>query len=721
MQLARRTAPVPFWIGRSIFAVLVFFGLVLPALAGVLTREQLAQRFPPPLLVGEQHAALPVWPVFQAGPKGPELVAQAFETADIEPVSGYGGKPLNLLVVVDREGKFLDVALLVHNEPIFMSAKGTATLNEFAEQYKGLTLDHEVQVLSPKAQRSQTDKVATLHGVTAGTVSALAIDKSIMEAAAQVAQARLQAGLQAQPGAPNAPRKAAAPRGANDRYERTGWNALVAARLVQNMAHSNREIEARFKGSASAGTDAEGTLRPEGLGLDLWVALLGLPQAGRNLLDAAGWHEVRALRESGVQAFLVFDNGRYALAGDAGQAGARSATLAVRQAGSEFRLHELKYEHGLLMTGQRSGVGAGATARLFRTEPAARLDIGAPMEFVLRATRVAGGPEQPPSVVAFDHRFEIPRLAEFLPVRETPRWVGIWKQRWLDLSLVALGLLVLSMALARQGWLSATPARLARFRIGYLLFTLVYVGWVAQGQLTVVNLTSLIEAVVGGHSADFLLSDPIAVLLWAFVGVSLFVWGRGTFCGWLCPFGAMQELLSLVTKKLGLKSRHLHTRLDAALKRVKYAVLGLIVAAAFFSAPLTQGLVEIEPFKTSISMSFQREWPYVLWALLCLGASVFVYRGYCRYLCPLGAGLALFDRVRLLSWIPRRAECGTPCQTCRHRCEYQAIAPKGQVDYAECFQCLDCVSIHQDNKRCMPLVLERKGRVIPLRPVAVLV
>jgi polyferredoxin len=75
--------------------------------------------------------------------------------------------------------------------------------------------------------------------------------------------------------------------------------------------------------------------------------------------------------------------------------------------------------------------------------------------------------------------------------------------------------------------------------------------------------------------------------------------------------------------------------------------------------------------------------------------------------------------VGLPAWIPRRAECGTPCQTCRHRCEYQAIATSGTVDYAECFQCLDCVAIHQDAKRCMPLIREHKRRVIPLRPVPV--
>ena len=684
-------------------------GLVGPGQAGVLTREKLVELFPAPLIVGERYAALPVWPIFQSGPAGPVALAHAFETADIEPVSGYGGKPLNLLVVVDRDGKFLDVRLLGHTEPIFMSPKGTATLNAFAEQYKALSLNHSIQILSPKAQRVQTDSTATLHGVTAGTVSALAIDKSIMEAAAQVAQARLDD--------PNPRRTAAPPRGPNDRYERTGWNALVTSRLIQNFTLTNREVEARFRGTPAAGGDAEGTLRPDGLGVDLWIALLGLPQAGRNLLDAAGWQQVRSLRETGAQVLVLFDNSRYPLAHAANRQGSRGLGLALQQNGKPVELNELAYAHGLLLTGQRSGVGTNATPRFFQTPPGSAFDIAQPFTLRLQPARRSGDVAQSPTRAEFQHNFSIPNVSAYLPVRETPQWLKTWELRRLDLMILVAALLVLTVALARQAWLSAKPGRLASFRIAYLVFTLGWIGFAAQGQLTIVNLTSLLEALIAGRSADFLLADPMAVVLWAFVGITLFVWGRGTFCGWLCPFGAFQELLSLITKRLGLKPRHLHTRLDAMLKRIKFAALALIIGAACVSATWTARLVEVEPFKTSVSMSFERDWPYVAWAVVCLVATVLVYRGYCRYLCPLGAALALLDRLRLPAWIPRRAECGTPCQTCRHRCEYQAIATSGTVDYAECFQCLDCVGIHQDAKRCMPLIREHKRHVIPLRPV----
>ncbi|HYP33685.1 MAG TPA: 4Fe-4S binding protein, partial [Burkholderiaceae bacterium] len=128
-------------------------------------------------------------------------------------------------------------------------------------------------------------------------------------------------------------------------------------------------------------------------------------------------------------------------------------------------------------------------------------------------------------------------------------------------------------------------------------------------------------------------------------------------------------------------------------------------------------LAEVEPFKTAIVLKFAREWPFVVYALTVLSAGLFVERFFCRYLCPLGAGLAVLGRLRRFDWIARRAECGTPCQTCRHRCDYEAIAPDGRVDYDECFQCLECVAIHDSDERCAPLIQGRRQRTIRIRPL----
>ena len=105
-----------------LFIICIFALLPQIAEAGTLTRAQLQQQLGDSLNVGEQLTALPVWPVFhknQTAEGRNALYAYVFETIDIEPVAGYGGKPINILVVMNAAGKFLDVRLLSHNEPIF--------------------------------------------------------------------------------------------------------------------------------------------------------------------------------------------------------------------------------------------------------------------------------------------------------------------------------------------------------------------------------------------------------------------------------------------------------------------------------------------------------------------------------------------------------------------------------------------------------------------------
>lgn len=137
-------------------------------------------------------------------------------------------------------------------------------------------------------------------------------------------------------------------------------------------------------------------------------------------------------------------------------------------------------------------------------------------------------------------------------------------------------------------------------------------------------------------------------------------------------------------------------------------ILAALVAAAALAPQLAEKGVEIEPFKTAITVGFDRAPWFVAYAVALIVASLFVYKFFCRYLCPLGAFMTLGGKLRLWGWLPRRAECGTPCQSCRHRCQYDAIAPTGEIRYDDCFQCLDCVGIYHDEARCAPLLLVRR-------------
>jgi NosR/NirI family transcriptional regulator, nitrous oxide reductase regulator len=729
---------------RSLLGPLLLLGLLLllaPISANAqiasLDREALQKLLPNGLLAGELDPLLPIRPVFERVDARLILRGYAFETIHFESARGYSGKPINLLVTLASDGSFLGVHLLSHHEPIFTDARGTKLLADFARQYEGLTYRHNTQIVGAKEASQRNANTANLSGISTGTVSARAIDRNIIQAAIQVARQRLDADSQNKSSGTRAT--------VDERYHKMPWEELLSAQWIQSLQLTNAQLEARFAGTPAAGLDSAARVQPQDLAVSVWLAPLSQAQVGRNLLDEKGWAQVRSIAETGQQVWLAIERGRLVFSDSERQRIQTAAVTTARvqlllsQAGRAYELRELDFEHSVRLPSDLATATPRANVRLFRTIDADTfdpqslnpkvLDANAPMELSIATYRRYGADAL--QRVRADWTLTFPKrvplagdVASTVPTgRGSPHqaWWPAWRERAIELTVLALALTMLSVALARPLWLSASAQRLRYFRIAFLLFTLGFIGWYAQAQLSIVNLTSIVEALRRGENLDFLLYDPLTISLWSFVLLTLLVWGRGTFCGWLCPFGALQELLSLMARAIGIKGVRLTQQLDRRLKYLKYIVLGSVIASAALLAPWTDQALEVEPFKTAINMGFERSWPYVAWAAACALSSVFIFRGYCRYICPLGAALAVLGSVRLLSWIPRRTECGTPCQTCRHRCEYQAIEPSGKVDYSECFQCQDCVSIYQDKQQCLPLVRMHRSssiRVVDLQIVS---
>jgi NosR/NirI family nitrous oxide reductase transcriptional regulator len=149
---------------------------------------------------------------------------------------------------------------------------------------------------------------------------------------------------------------------------------------------------------------------------------------------------------------------------------------------------------------------------------------------------------------------------------------------------------------------------------------------------------------------------------------------------------------------------HWHRRLIL----LKYPILLGLVGTAFYSLTLAEQLAEVEPFKTSITLVFWRYWPFVAYAIGLLVIGMFIHKFYCRYLCPLGAGLAVLGRFRLFSWLERIERCGSPCQHCKNECGINAIRKDGRIDYDECIQCLECVVILRDDQQCVDSIVRDK-------------
>lgn len=316
-------------------------------------------------------------------------------------------------------------------------------------------------------------------------------------------------------------------------------------------------------------------------------------------------------------------------------------------------------------------------------------------------------PEFPPQTVAPPPA----RPGTWTPPQEEPVWIAIWQNRAFEIGVLVVGLAVLFMILIFQDWLARHPNALTYVRNAFHVYTLFFIGWYGLAQLSVINVLTFTNSVMSGFRWEHFLIDPMLFILWGFVAMTLLLWGRGVYCGWLCPFGALQELILIAARKLNLPEVEFSDAVHERLVALKYIVLIFLFGVSLQSIAEAAWYAEVEPFKTVIAMRFQREWEFLLYAFVLIGLAAVNRKFYCKYLCPLGAALAIPGRFRLFEWwLRRRKECGKPCQVCSNRCSVRAIRSTGEINANECHYCLDCQVIYYNDKVCLPLIDRRKRR-----------
>ncbi len=293
---------------------------------------------------------------------------------------------------------------------------------------------------------------------------------------------------------------------------------------------------------------------------------------------------------------------------------------------------------------------------------------------------------------------------------DEPIWVYAWRDKKFQIGVLSAGLLLLFLILIFQDWLARRPSLLVRLRYGYLIFTIVFIGWYSLAQLSIVNVLTFVSSVINGFGWETFMIDPMMFILWSFVAMTILLWGRGVYCGWLCPFGASQEIIYKISAKLGIRSYEFPAAVHERLWAIKYIIMLGLFGVSLQSLARAEILAEVEPFKTVFSLHFHREWGYIVYAAGFLLLSALNRKFYCRYICPLGAALTFPSKFKIFDWLRRRRECGRPCQTCRIECEVGAIRLTGEIIAQECHYCLDCQVTYWNEKKCPPLAERRKRR-----------
>jgi len=314
----------------------------------------------------------------------------------------------------------------------------------------------------------------------------------------------------------------------------------------------------------------------------------------------------------------------------------------------------------------------------------------------LELPRVTAGVEQP--AAAADTAVEL------------PAWEYNWRDKFVHLVILGIALIGLLNILFFQDWLVRRKRLFDIIRISFLLFTVFYIGFWHLAQLSIINILTFVRLVTDQFTWHTLLIDPLIFQLWSFIALASLLWGGGVFCGWLCPFGAMQELIYKVAEKLGTPKFEIPKMIHERLLAIKYFILIGLVGLSLESLASAARLAELEPFKTTFIFQFQRPPVYALYAIGLLVLSAFNSKFYCKYLCPLGAALSFITRFRVFDWLRRRKECGRPCQTCAAHCQMNAIKPTGEIIATECQYCLECQVLYWDEHRCPPLVEKQSRR-----------
>src|SRR5215472_14641431 len=633
-----------------------------------LTPEILEALFPGADKVGEIGGTPPAAPVSRGG----HQLGFLFSTWDVTQSKGFSNRPLILLVGVDLTAHITAARVVHHTEPIGILGIKDELFHRFVDNYKGHDLSEGVDIVSELSssvlgpgrfsQRSApgSSDAVKVDAVSRATTSSVLMSDAIVRGGRIVARSR---GILVAPKASTALDI--------DRFAPADWTQLETAGAISHLHVGYGELRDKLTAKALLKI-GDPSAAPSDSFIDLYAALVTPAGTGINVLGETWYAQYTAGRGINEQMILIAANSPYSFLGPDWEHADLVGPIELMQGERVMRLTP-KQIKTLPFVHAKNAPDLTERALVFFNS---KSDLDPVKPWQLRLL-IGSDATSPPSFASFDLTYRIPEsyLVKAAAAPATNRapsetvsagpsddvsrpenalaWQAIWSAHWARVAVLSVGLATLTVILFLQDVISRRRGLHRVVRVGFLLWTLVWLGWYAGAQLTIVNLITYIHTLVTDLRWDYLLADPLIAILSAFTLVGLFLWGRAVFCGWLCPFGALQELVNDAARWLRIPQLTIPSALHERLIAVKYLLFLGLVIVSFISWDLAMTGTEIEPFKAAIILRFMTEWPMVAYALALIGASLFVERFYCRFACPLGGGLSILGRVRMFNWLHR--------------------------------------------------------------------
>ncbi|PTW60540.1 NosR/NirI family nitrous oxide reductase transcriptional regulator [Breoghania corrubedonensis] len=696
----------------SLFAIGVSPGYTAPLIGSYTDKVPVGDIVPGADSYGQIRTDIPVVPAL----KGGTVVGWVFLTSDFVSTTGYSGKPIHTLVGIDQDAVLTGVRLVKHSEPIVLIGIPDSKIKAVTAKYAGLDL---------KAEAAAGGSAHDLDIISGATVTIMVIDDSIVRSGLKVARALGLGGLKEKTIAAG-PVKIVDP----DKREISDWQTLTGDGSVRRLSVDVAQINEAFRAQG----DPKAIARPEpgpdtDTYIDMYLALVDVPSIGLSLLGEADYRNLMSRLKEGDHAIAVMGRGRYSFKGSGYVRGGIFDRIHLIQDDVAVRFHDR--QHARISQIVADGAPAFTEMDLFVIPADSGFSPVKDFRLQLLVQRAIGAIDK--AFLTFDLGYQLPQgyLKTIAPAAQAgdtgqpassfaatsdedkaaaqALWMRIWKDRKVDVAILASAIGLLTLVFFFQMQVTRHERFTFWFRIAFLVFTLVWLGWMQNAQLSVVNVLAFFSSVTTHFSWDAFLMDPLVFLLWFSVAAALLFWGRGAYCGWLCPFGALQELTNRLAKLCRIPQWELPWGLHERLWPLKYMIFLALFGLSLYSLDVAEHYAEVEPFKTAIILKFQRAWPFVTFVVVLLAAGLFVERFYCRYLCPLGAALAIPARLRMFDWLKRYRECGNPCQRCAKECMVQAIHPEGNINANECLNCLHCQVLYQHDQKC-PVCIKKAAK-----------
>ncbi|MGE5471635.1 MAG: 4Fe-4S binding protein [Bacteroidota bacterium] len=625
-----------------------------------------------------------------------KLLGYVFLSTDIVDIPAYSGKPVVTLIGMDTAGKFTGAKVLKHSEPILLLGIPESELIRFIDQYIGKFVGDRLEIGKAEAGSGSIG----LDAISGATVTVIAQNQVMLRAGAEVAK---QVGILQPKIRPQAKFTAIA--------DLPDWKTLVSEGSVQRLTVSPADV----------GRPATG--QPY---IDLWFGYLNTPAVGRAILGDTNYQRLLSELKPNEHAIFIVGSGMESFKGSGFVRGGIYDRIQVNQDGDSFTFRDTDYQN--LYDIRAKGAPEYKESAIFIIRSSS-FSAAYPWNLAFLGNRVDRDTGAK-TFASFQQEYWLP--ARYLDggrpavERPEPTWVKVWKEKRLEIGLFVALLAFVAVAYANRDRLVRRASNKNKWPVNAFKYTgwivsIGFVGFHAMAQPSITQVLTWFHALLYQWQWELFLSDPFIFIFWLFIIATVFIWGRGLFCGWLCPFGSLSELIYKIGEAVGLHrfQKKLPMVWHNRLKWIKYGVFWGLLAVSFFSMGLAEKLAEIEPFKTTFLVGLlNRAWPYSLFTGGLLGLSLFVERPFCKYLCPLGAALAMPTTFRWFG-LKRKAEC-TSCTACARGCGSLAIDAKGHIDQRECLLCLDCMVLYHDDHACPPLAQERKRRTkagLPLTPI----